>query len=207
MRIAPAMLILVAVAPARAETTVRYTVLFQGKPSGEQITRTTDDGTVTVDYHYRNNGRGPDLKEQFALANDGTLRRYTATGKSTYGGPIEDSFLRRNGQAEWKSLSDQGSANGSEPSAYVPVDPSPEAFMRIVKAVASQPARQLAALPAGALAVEKVLDEHLELAGKTRDLSLYVVTGMDFAPNYFWVTARSRNVPVRLDHPGLGASC
>ena len=64
MRIAPAMLILVAVAPARAETTVRYTVLFQGKPSGEQITRTTDDGTVTVDYHYRNNGRGPDLKEQ-----------------------------------------------------------------------------------------------------------------------------------------------
>jgi cytosine/adenosine deaminase-related metal-dependent hydrolase len=188
MRILPAMLMLLAVAPARSETTVRYTVLFQGKPSGAQITRVADDGTVTVDYSYRNNGRGPDLKEEFALAKDGTLLRYTATGKSNYGGPIEDSFSRRNGLAEWKSLSDQGSATGSEPSAYLPVAPSPEVFMRIVKAVASRPTRQLAALPAGALAVEKVVDEHLEFAGKTRELSIYVVTGISIEPYYYWAT-------------------
>jgi len=50
--------------------------------------------------------------------------------------------------------------------------------MRIVRAVASQPGRRLAALPAGELAVEKVADEHLELAGKTRELSLFALTGM-----------------------------
>jgi hypothetical protein len=61
MRIVPAILMLLAVAPARAETTMRYTVLFQGKPGGQQITRTADDGTITVDFSYRNNGRGPDL--------------------------------------------------------------------------------------------------------------------------------------------------
>jgi imidazolonepropionase-like amidohydrolase len=188
MRIVPAMLMLLAMVPARAETTVRYTVLFQGKPSGEQITRVADDGTFTVDYHYRNNGRGPDLKEEFALAKDGTLIRYSAKGSSTFGGPIQDSFSRQNGHAEWKSLSDQGGANGSEAWAYVPVQPSPEVLMRIVKAVASQPARQLAALPAGALAVEKVVDENLELAGKTRELSLYVLTGMSIEPYYYWAT-------------------
>lgn len=63
-----------------------------------------DDVTVTVDYSYRNNGRGPDLKEEFALAEDGTLVRYLGNGKSTYRAPISDSFTRQNERAEWKSL-------------------------------------------------------------------------------------------------------
>ena len=50
MRILAAMLILLAAVPARAGTTVRYTVLFQGKPGGTQVTTVADDGTVTVDY-------------------------------------------------------------------------------------------------------------------------------------------------------------
>ncbi len=95
MRFLIAVVILVAAIPAQADTVTRYTILFQNKPSGAQTTRVADDGTVTVDFSFRNNGRGPDLKEQFVLAEDGTLARYSVKGTSTYGGPIDESFARR----------------------------------------------------------------------------------------------------------------
>ena len=107
MRILPVMLTLLAIVPAHAGTTMRYTVLFQGKPAGAQTTQVADDGSISVDFSFRNNGRGPDLKEEFALAQDGTLVRYSAKGASTIGAPIRDSFTRRGNHAEWESQSDQ----------------------------------------------------------------------------------------------------
>src|SRR5262249_12119318 len=133
MRILAAMLILLATMPARAESTVRYTVLCQGKPSGAQVTRTNDDGTIAVEFRYRNNGRGPDLKEEFALARDGTLARYSVSGASTFGAPVRETFARRDGRAEWTSQSDRGSSDDRGRSAYVPVQCSPEVLMRIVR--------------------------------------------------------------------------
>jgi Amidohydrolase family len=188
MRIFAALLILFATMPARAESTVRYTVLCQGKPSGAQVTRTADDGTVAVDFRYRNNGRGPDLKEEFALAKDGTLVRYSVRGTSTFGAPVRETFARRDGRAEWASQSDRGTSDDPGPLAYGPVQCSPEVLMRIVRAAAARPGGHIAALPAGELTVEKLADEHLELDGKTRDVSLYALTGMSIAPDYYWAT-------------------
>ena len=199
---ATVMLAFLAPAQAHAEATVRYTVLFQGKPSGVQTTHVADDGSVTVDYSYRNNGRGPDLKEEFTLAADGTLLRYSGNGKSTFGGPIQDSFTRRGVQAEWKSLSDQGGAPVAGASAYVPVEPSPEVLMRIIRAVASQPGQRLAALPAGELKVEKLADERVEASGKSRELSLYALTGMNIEPEYFWATRAPEMTFFALIFPG-----
>jgi Amidohydrolase family len=172
----------------QAETITRYTVLFQNKPGGAQTTRVADDGTITVDFSYRNNGRGPDLKEEFTISADGTFARYSVRGTSTYGGPIDESFTRDNDNAEWKSLSDRGNTKVSGAAAYVPVQSSPEAFARIVRAVALQPGRRLTALPAGELTVAKVLDERVESGGTTRDVSLYVLNGLYSQPSYCWTT-------------------
>jgi hypothetical protein len=202
MRIFVPMAMLFTTFQAQAASTTRYTVLFQGKPGGAQVTQVADDGTITVDYSYRNNGRGPDLKEEFTLAKDGTLLRYSSTGKSTFGAPISDTFSRRDGKAEWKSLSDQGSTRDSSPAAYLPVEPSPEVQMRIIRAVAQQAGRRLAALPAGQLAVEKVADEHIEADGKTRDVSLYALTGMDISPHYCWATREPEMTFFALIEPG-----
>ena len=59
MRLLIAVVILLAAIHAQADTVTRYTILFQNKPSGAQTTRVADDGTVTVDFSFRNNGRGP----------------------------------------------------------------------------------------------------------------------------------------------------
>jgi cytosine/adenosine deaminase-related metal-dependent hydrolase len=188
MRIVGAGLLLLAAVPALAESTTRYTVICQDKPAGAQTVRVGDGGSVTVDYTYRDNGRGPDLKETFTLAKDGTLLRYIGKGKSTFGAPIEESFTYANGRAEWTTISDRGSVDAPRPAAFVPVEPSPEVLMRVLRAVALQPKRRLAAIPGGSLAVEKLLDERFEREGKSRAVSLYALTGLDIQPYYFWAT-------------------
>src|SRR5438309_2354512 len=59
--------------PALADTTTRYTVLFQDRPGGSQVTTVRADGRIDVDMSYRNNGRGPDIREHSRFAPDGTL--------------------------------------------------------------------------------------------------------------------------------------
>src|SRR4051794_25363416 len=175
MRILISVILLLGGSPARGETLTRYTVLFQGKPGGAQTTSVADDGTVRVDLSYRDNGRGPDLKEVFVLGKDGTFREYSGKGTSTFGAPIDDSFRREGDRAEWTSTSDRGGATVSAPSSYVPVQPSPEALARILRAAAARPGRRLPALPGGEVAVEKLLDERFELEGKVREVSLYAL--------------------------------
>ena len=59
--------------PALAAETLRYVALVDGgTKAGEQVVRQDDDGTVHVDFIFKDNGRGPELKEQYKLATDGT---------------------------------------------------------------------------------------------------------------------------------------
>jgi hypothetical protein len=188
MRVLIVVVILLGTLPAQAGTITRYTILFQDKPSGAQTTQVADDGTVSVDFSYRNNGRGPDLKEEMAFAKDGTLRRYSGKGTSTYGGPIDESFTRLGDKVEWKASSDRGSLTVSGSAAYVPVQPSAEVYARIIRAVALQPGRRLKALPGGKLVVEKLLEERVEVGAMVRDLSLYSLKGLEEEPSYLWAT-------------------
>ena len=59
---------------ANADTTLEYTVLHSGTQSGAQTTTIDAGGTVRVSYSHRENGRGPDLEEEFTPAADGAHR-------------------------------------------------------------------------------------------------------------------------------------
>jgi hypothetical protein len=189
MRIVYAIAIVLAgLGTAQAESVTRYSILVMGKASGAQITSSSEDGTVSVDFSYRDNGRGPDLKEKFTLGADGTVLRYEVKGTSTFGATIEETFSITEGKAEWKSLADRGSAKLSGAAAYVPIECSTEILARVVRAVALQREKKLAALPGGVLVVEKLLDERIEVGKKTREVSLYSLKGLYEEPYLVWLT-------------------
>ncbi|MBS0266644.1 MAG: amidohydrolase family protein [Planctomycetes bacterium] len=188
MRCFLAVILLTGALPAWADSETRYTVIFHGQTSGSQTVKTADNGTVTVDFSYRDNGRGPDLKEEFTVAADGTLRNYTARGTSTFGASIEESFSLTNGTAEWKSNADQGTRKVAGLAAYVPVECSPEIMARVVRAIALQPGNRLAALPGGELEVNKMHEERVEVAGQSREVCLYALKGLYEEPLYLWTT-------------------
>src|SRR5262245_56268920 len=108
MRLTPLLLVLASTATL-ADTSTRYTISFQGRVSGSQTTTVANDGSMRVVFTYRDNGRGPDINEIIRFAPDGSVREFRASGKSTYGAPISESFQRKNSTASWQSLSDRGS--------------------------------------------------------------------------------------------------
>jgi hypothetical protein len=172
-----------------ADTTTRYSIVFMGHPAGAQVTTVHADGQVDVDYSYRENGRGPDIKEHATYTSDGTLTSLKDTGKSTYGAPIDEYFAVKRGRAQWRSLADHGSATLSAPAAYVPNDSSLEPVAAYTRAALRQPHGRVAALPGGELTVSKVLDTTVKDGERSEAVSLYAITGVDTHPDFIWLTA------------------
>src|SRR5688572_4818925 len=123
--------------PALAAQTLRYVALVDdGKQAGHQTVTVGDDGVTRVDYIFKDNGRGPELKEEFTLAPDGTFTRYQVKGTSTYGAPIDESFSREGDSVRWKSTSDQGTQAVSGTALYTPLSGSPAASSVALAALA-----------------------------------------------------------------------
>ncbi|HXI48879.1 MAG TPA: amidohydrolase family protein [Steroidobacteraceae bacterium] len=174
---------------AQAATEYRYTMLFSGRASGEHITRIADDGSIATDFSYRDNGRGPDYKENLTLAGDGTLRRFAITGKSTFGSLVDERFERKGDRAEWAGKVDRGSMKISGKALYVPIESTIEVTGIMVRALIHESARKLPGIPGGELSIVKLSDTNVTNGKESRALTLYAVRGADLEPNYVWMTA------------------
>jgi hypothetical protein len=172
---------------ARAEATARLVVTFQGKVAGEQVVTTADDGRILVDYSYRNNGRGPDLREEMRIDTAGRLVFYRVTGKSTLGAPVDETFEYANGVARWKSLADSGEQTGGLSAQYVPVENSYEMYAVIARALLRQPDGKLAALPAGQLSIRPVRETTVHSGPGEAKVTLYAIFGLDYSPTLVWL--------------------
>jgi imidazolonepropionase-like amidohydrolase len=188
---------------ALADTTTRYSIVFMGHTAGAQVTTVHADGQVDVDFSFRENGRGPDIKEHVTYASDGTLTSLKDTGKSTFGAPIDEYFAVKGGRAQWRSLADHGSVTLSAPAAYVPNDSSLEPVAAFVREALRQPQGRIAALPGGELTVSKVLDTTVKDDERSEAVSLYVIIGVDTHPDFIWLTAGANPKFFALIVPGF----
>ncbi|HUI78805.1 MAG TPA: hypothetical protein VLY24_12840 [Bryobacteraceae bacterium] len=78
MRLACALL-LVLLAPLAAAETASFSVILGGKNVGHLIAETNGDRT-TVDYDFKNNGRGPTISEVIRSGPDGPSEVYPKFG-------------------------------------------------------------------------------------------------------------------------------
>jgi CubicO group peptidase (beta-lactamase class C family) len=102
-------------AAARTGQTTRYVELLAGREVGEQLVTRGDDGVTEVVYHYKNNGRGPELRERFTLADDGAYRTWEVSGNSEFGAPVDESFIREGDRVRRKSTSNRASSRSPAP--------------------------------------------------------------------------------------------
>lgn len=177
------------VSPALAAETVRYVVLLQGGTQGGQQTVTTgDDGVTHVDYIFKDNGRGPELKEQFKLAPDGTYASYRVTGTTTFGAPVDESFQRDGDEARWKSTTDQGKQTVKGTAFYSPLGGTPASGGIAIAALSRRPDGKLPLIPSGTLTMRKVAEMEVARGADKRRVQLLAVTGVGLAPEFVWTT-------------------
>lgn len=191
-------------ASALAAETTRYLALVDGgKRAGQQVVTRADDGTVTVDYVFKDNGRGPELKETYTLAEDGTYRRYAVQGTSTFGAKVEESFQRDGDTASWKTKSDHGQMKVSGTALYSPLGGTPAGLSVALGALAQRSDGQLPLLPGGSLSSRKLGEAQVTRDGKSQTVQLLALTGQGFTPNFVWATQEARPRVFALIYPGF----
>ena len=200
-------LLLVGAPAAAAATppadTVRYLVLFQDKVSGHQTVVRRPDGVTRVTFAYKDNGRGPDLEEEFTLAPDGTYRTYQVRGTSTYGARVDERFGIAAGRATWRSTSDSGSLAASGAALYAPLNGSLEAVSVSVAALSGRTDRKLKLIPGGTLTMRRLADATVTRGGATQPVRLVAITGLGYSPTFAWITTGTRPRMFAFILPGV----
>ena len=190
--------------PAAAAETIRYVALVDGgTKAGEQVVRKDDDGTTHVDFIFKDNGRGPELKEEYKLAADGTYSQYKVTGTSTFGAKVDETFSRTGDSAEWKSTSDQGKQSVSGTALYSALGGTPEGFSVAMSALAKRGDGKLPLIPSGTLTVRKVADAEVVRGNDKRTVQLVAMTGVGLTPTFAWATTDADPRLFAFIYPGF----
>ncbi|HET6603571.1 MAG TPA: amidohydrolase family protein [Xanthomonadaceae bacterium] len=185
----PVLLALAAGGDAAAAETLRYVVLVDGgKQAGEQVVEHRDDGSTRVRYIFKDNGRGPELEEEYRLRPDGTYAEYRVTGTTTFGAPVDESFRRQGNRAQWKSTSEEGSTDLAGTALYVPLGGTPQAMSVAISAIARRGGNSLPLLPGGELRQRVLQQAQVESDGETRTVQLVAQTGLGLTPTLAWAT-------------------
>ncbi len=182
-----------ATAATHAAETVRYVVLVDGgKPAGHQVVERGDDGTTRVDYLFKDNGRGPEVKEEYTLADDGTFRTYAVKGTSTFGAPVDERFAIENGVARWTSTSDAGEQPAAAGAAYWSLGGTTQSAADVLAALARRADGKLPLIPSGTLSMRSVTEIDVARGEERRRVRLMQVTGVGFTPMFLWTTVEDR---------------
>lgn len=175
--------------PAAAAGPLRYVALVDdGRQAGEQVVTPQADGSVEVEFIFKDNGRGPELKERYTLAPDGTFRSYRVDGTSTFGAPVEESFELVDGIARWTSTSDDGRQPVPDGAQYAPLGGSPAVLSVAIQALSKRLDGKLPLIPGGTLTMRPVEVASVGRDGTHRDVQLVALTGLGLTPTFAWTT-------------------
>mgnify|MGYP001181845952 CR=1 FL=1 len=177
-------------AEASAPEASQFTVLVGGVEIGGMTVTQTEDG-YTVDYEYRNNGRGPTLAEDIGLDEAGLPSRWTIEGATTFGNPVDESFELIDSEASWTDSTGSNQVIPAEPAFYVPNDTSPYWLAIAARALMDAENATLPALPGGSLNLTEIDRVTVSNGETSRDAVVYALSGISLNPTYFVMDDRA----------------
>lgn len=148
----------------------QYTIISRGHQTGSMVVN-RDAASVSIDYSYRENGRGPTSKERLELDGDGLPRKWSIALTTHFGGKLSEEFTVSSRQARWSIAGKAESAPLTTPKLYTAAFASPWSIEQYVRVLRRVPDQRMDTLPTGSLRVEKLRD--LTLAGT--DVTAYVL--------------------------------
>lgn len=188
---------------AHAAETWRYVGLVNGgKDKAGHLVATRSGDRYRVDYIFKDNGRGPELKEEYTLAADGTFTRYQVKGNSTFGSVVDESFARSGDRGRWKSTSDRGEQPVAPGELYSPLGGTPQTLTVALAALAKRPDGKLPLIPSGTLTARKIGETELAGTSGTRKIQLVALTGVGFTPLAVWATTDAEPRMFAFIYPG-----
>jgi imidazolonepropionase-like amidohydrolase len=192
--------------PALAEVQ-GYSVIFGGKVVGH-LNADVQGGAVAIDYDYKNNGRGPTMKEALRLDGGGLPTAWDITGTTTFGSKVEEHFANNGSSATWTDST--GKARAAARGLYIAQNGSPWAAGLYARAIMKAGGDSIAALPGGTLRLAK--RDTIDVAGDGGALQVtrYDISGIETDPQTILLDQKgdlfahltTRSVTVRKGYEG-----
>ncbi len=180
---------LAACAAPLAAKPVTYRVVTHDTDIGHYIVDTEGD-RVTVDYDFKQNGRGPTIKEAVRLDKDGRPIDWTITGRTTFGNAVNERFTRTAAGAQWSDLSGPGKASGKDaPRYYATQNGSPLDVSLLAKALLAAPGHSLPVAPGGTATLQERARSSFDGPDGKLDVVTYELGGLSLAPFYITLDA------------------
>ncbi len=168
-----------------------FSVITGGIKVGHlNVTRAGD--SVAIDYDYKNNGRGPTIKETVVLNADGFPVQWDIAGSSTFGNSIDEHFKLDGKNASWKDASGESTATVEKPSFYVNQSGSPYSLFMTARVLLNSKDQSVSALPAGDLKLTELESIESKTGDSPLKLTTYGLSGVNLNPTYFILDANKQ---------------
>jgi imidazolonepropionase-like amidohydrolase len=174
-------------------TAERYSLLVMGNVAGQEADWTAADGTLHIFFQFNDRGRGPKTTSILKLDPHGIPISEVITGNDYLKSPVDENYSLEAGSARWKNTAEQGDKKVSTPAYYSPLSGGPSEIALLAHAALHNDGK-IALLPEGEARVTRVTELEVdspasEGAKQKKQVTLYAVTGLDFAPTYVWLEA------------------
>jgi len=161
-----------------------YSVIF-GSTTVGHLKTTIEGDTIKIDYDYKNNGRGPTIKEEIVLNPDGFPVQWEISGNTTFGNAIDETYALQNNQASWTDATGSDNTTINNAIWYVNQSGSPYSIILTARSLLDSPDNTAAVLPAGSLKLNKMETISITADTTTVNLTTYAMSGADMNPSYF----------------------
>jgi len=93
---------------ALAQETLRYSIVSNGKTQGSEVDVFGANGRIESTFEFNDRGRGPKIAAHYTIGANGMPSRTDITGNDYLKAPVDEHFSIENGNAHWKSTSEDG---------------------------------------------------------------------------------------------------
>lgn len=190
LKLAATALTAVLIARAQPPQPERFSILMAGNPAGQSVQTRSADGTFEIQYSYNDRGRGPEVRGRYRFDARGFPDLVELSGHDYYKAPVDEHLTVADGEARWKSTSEQGQAAAQ--AFYVTVNGPPVEIGWLVNALQKLPGHSVRLLPGGEAHLEEGPKTTLRRAGQTVSVTEFLVTGLDFTPTPVWLDSDNR---------------
>ncbi len=182
------LILLLLAAPLAAETTT-YRVLFAGDDTGRLIVE-RNANQVTIDFDYKQNGRGPTMLEEITLDERGYPVDWTITGTRTFGGSVDEYFRVDGNTASWRDSTGTGEAVLDGPTDFY-IDQYGSAYSSalLARALLAEPDGRIDVLPGGEASIRERSTMSFDGADGTLEVTAYEIMGLSYNPGLVFLDA------------------
>jgi len=143
-----------------------------------------------VEYFFNDRGRGPEVHGHYRFDTRGFPTAVDLTGRDYYKAPVDEHFTVADGEARWKSTSEQGQA--ADQAFYLTVNGAPLELAWLVEALQKATNQSVKLLPGGEARLERGVQTTLKVGGPAIGVTQFLITGLDFVPTSVWLDNNNR---------------